>query len=176
MQKAAQEARLVTLSKAEMIKVVKDVVSEAGVDPKALRGSMGSQEFLKKQDAEFNVLQKEHLEKRIFSTLELKEIPGELRINPSLAPIGQVPSLSSSRKRMALELEPEVRIDGLECNRSHPKGIQFVNSKVIETLKHGIFFIDAFGNQAFQRVSDIHKVEVESLLWYMVMDGNIKIQ
>ncbi|GJS60987.1 hypothetical protein Tco_0655771 [Tanacetum coccineum] len=59
------------------------------------------------------------------------------------------PSLSSSRKRKALELEPEVRIAGLECNRSLLEGILFVNNKVIETPEHVIFFIDAFGDQAF---------------------------
>ncbi|GKB24047.1 hypothetical protein Tco_0863448 [Tanacetum coccineum] len=63
----------------------------------------------------------------------LKEIPGELIINPSLPPHEQVTSLSSSIKRKALELEPE----------------------------------------AFQRISDIHKVEVESLLGSMVMAGNV---
>nr|GEY61392.1 protein kinase superfamily protein [Tanacetum cinerariifolium] len=103
--------------------------------------------------------------------LPLKEIPGELGINPSL--LEQDPSLSSSQKRKALELEPGVRIASLECNRSLPEGVQFVNNKVIETPRHGIFFIDAFGGKAFQRISDIHKVEVESLLGYMVMAGNI---
>ncbi|GJV24064.1 hypothetical protein Tco_1376759 [Tanacetum coccineum] len=63
----------------------------------------------------------------------LKEIPGELIINPSLPPHEQVTSLSSSIKRKALELEPE----------------------------------------AFQRISDIYKVEVESLLGSMVMAGNV---
>ncbi|GKA34676.1 hypothetical protein Tco_0721105 [Tanacetum coccineum] len=104
----------------------------------------------------------------------LKEIPGELGINPSLPLSEQVPSLPSSKKRKALEFDPEIRIAGLECNRSLLEGIQFVNNKVVETPKHGIIFIDVFGDQAFQRVSDIHKVEVESLLGYMVMAGNIR--
>nr|GEV55953.1 retrovirus-related Pol polyprotein from transposon TNT 1-94 [Tanacetum cinerariifolium] len=62
----------------------------------------------------------------------LKEIPGELRINPSFPP-KQVPTLSSSRKRKALKLEPKVCTAGLECDRSILEGIQFVNNKVIET-------------------------------------------
>ncbi|GJW90068.1 hypothetical protein Tco_0167621 [Tanacetum coccineum] len=75
---------------------VKEVASEAEVDPKALCSLKGGKEFLKKQDVEYN------------------EIPGELIINPSLPPHEQVTSLSSSIKRKALELEPEVCIAGLE--------------------------------------------------------------
>ncbi|GKA69399.1 hypothetical protein Tco_0775463 [Tanacetum coccineum] len=44
---------------------------------------------------------------------------------------------------------------------------------VIEQPEDGIFFIDAFGIQAFQRVSDIDKVETETLMGYMVMAGNV---
>ncbi|GJU78550.1 hypothetical protein Tco_1275620 [Tanacetum coccineum] len=36
------------------------------------------------------------------------------------------------RKRKVLELEPKVRIPGLECNRSLPEGIPFVNNLVIK--------------------------------------------
>ncbi|GKG11728.1 hypothetical protein Tco_0345965, partial [Tanacetum coccineum] len=69
----------------------------------------------------------------------LKVIPGEIRINPSLPVPEQVPSLSSGRKRKAQELESEVRIPELECNRSLPEGVQFVNNKVIEYPEQGIF-------------------------------------
>ncbi|GKA71430.1 hypothetical protein Tco_0777569 [Tanacetum coccineum] len=73
----------------------------------------------------------------------LKVIPGEIRINPSLPVPEQVPSLSSGRKRKAQELELE-----------------------------GIFFIDVFGDQAFQRISDIHKADVDTLLSYLMMAIN----
>ncbi|GKA67743.1 hypothetical protein Tco_0767660 [Tanacetum coccineum] len=63
MQKAAQEAKLIALSKPELIKVVKEVASEARVDPKALCSSKDGKEFLKKHDVEYNVLQREHLAK-----------------------------------------------------------------------------------------------------------------
>ncbi|GKF96043.1 hypothetical protein Tco_0288778, partial [Tanacetum coccineum] len=52
MQKAAQETRLIALSKPELIKMVEEVASEARVDLKALRCSKGGHEFLMKQDAE----------------------------------------------------------------------------------------------------------------------------
>ncbi|GJU58614.1 hypothetical protein Tco_1236380 [Tanacetum coccineum] len=104
----------------------------------------------------------------------LKMILGELGISPSLPlPEQKTLSLSLSRKRKAFNLEPEVHITGLECNRNLPEWIPFVNNKVIETPEHEIFFIDAFEEQYFQRVSGIHKVEVETLLGYLMMAGNI---
>ncbi|GJT09752.1 hypothetical protein Tco_0856794 [Tanacetum coccineum] len=58
-------------------------------------------------------------------------------IHPTLSAPKQVPSLSSGRKRKTQELEPEVRIPGLECNRSLPKGVNFVNNNVIDHLDQG---------------------------------------
>ncbi|GJT42211.1 hypothetical protein Tco_0950926 [Tanacetum coccineum] len=102
LERATQEAKLIELNKHVLVKVVGEVVSEAGVDPSAFRNK--------------------------------KEI----------------------------ELEPEVRIADLECNKILPKGIPFVNNKVVETPEHVIFFTDALDEHAFQRVSAIHKVEVEN--------------
>ncbi|GJY97748.1 hypothetical protein Tco_0514658 [Tanacetum coccineum] len=62
-EKVAKEARLIELSKLALIKVGKEVASKAGVDPKALCSSKGGKELLKQQDAEYKVLQREHLEK-----------------------------------------------------------------------------------------------------------------
>nr|GEU33989.1 copia protein [Tanacetum cinerariifolium] len=69
----------------------------------------------------------------------------------------------SKRKRRIIELEPKTRIPSLECNRSLPKGVLFVNNMVIEEPEYGMFFIDVFGDKAFQRMSDINKVGVETL-------------
>ncbi|GJX18721.1 hypothetical protein Tco_0221398 [Tanacetum coccineum] len=55
----------------------------------------------------------------------LKKIPKELGIQsalPALVP-GQVASQSSGRKRKHMELEPEIKVLGLECNRSLPDGV-----------------------------------------------------
>ncbi|GKA11617.1 hypothetical protein Tco_0691163 [Tanacetum coccineum] len=52
------------------------------------------------------------------------------------------------RKRKHMELEPEIKVPGLECNRSLP--------------------------EAFQRWNDIHKVRVDSLVSYLVMASIIK--
>ncbi|GJU36025.1 hypothetical protein Tco_1184379 [Tanacetum coccineum] len=125
LERAAQEAKLIELNKPVMIKVVKEVVIEVGVDPI-------DESLSKNYD-------------------RLKVIPIELGISPTLPPLKLTHSLSSCRKRKALELKPEVCIAGLECNRSLPKRIPF----------------------AFQKVSDIHKVEVKTLLGYLVMAGNV---
>ncbi|GJW89882.1 hypothetical protein Tco_0167435 [Tanacetum coccineum] len=81
----------------------------------------------------------------------LRVIPGEIGISPSLPALEQVPSLSSGRKRKAQELEPKVRIYGLECNRSIPEGVQFVNNQVdVDTLLSYLVMasnIDTLANQ-----------------------------
>ncbi|GKD64376.1 hypothetical protein Tco_1306484, partial [Tanacetum coccineum] len=122
------------------VEVVKEVASEAEVDPKALCSLKGRDKLGAIIPKNKNKVVEEPITSLSKKYKRLKEIPGELIINPSLPPHKQVTSLSSSRKRKALELEPEVYIAGLE---------------------------------AFQRISDIHKVEVESLLGYMVMVGNV---
>ncbi|GJS03245.1 hypothetical protein Tco_0319753 [Tanacetum coccineum] len=100
----------------------------------------------------------------------LKMILGELRISPSLPLPEQTLSLSSSRKRKAFKLEPEVYITGLECNRSLPEWIPFMNNKVIETPKHEIFFIDAFKEHYVEtRRGDIWVKEEENMRRMMMM-------
>ncbi|GJX17530.1 transport protein Sec31 homolog B-like protein isoform X2 [Tanacetum coccineum] len=81
----------------------------------------------------------------------LKKTPKELGIQSALpTPIPkQAPSQSSGRKRMHMELEPEIKVPGLDCDRSLPK--------------------------AFQRWNGIHKVGVDSLVSYLVIASMIKI-
>nr|GEW14260.1 copia protein [Tanacetum cinerariifolium] len=78
------------------------------------------------------------------------------------------------RKRKHIELEPKIKVPRLECNRSLPGGVLFVNNMVIEEPKDGIFFTDVFGDQAFQRWNDIYKVRVDSLVSYLVMSSMIE--
>ncbi|GJX20370.1 hypothetical protein Tco_0223047 [Tanacetum coccineum] len=81
----------------------------------------------------------------------LKKIPEELRIQSALhAPAPeQAFSQLSGRKRKIIDLEPEIHIPRLECNRSLPKGVLFVNNMVIEEPEYGMFFIDFVGDKAF---------------------------
>ncbi|GKC41844.1 hypothetical protein Tco_1059566, partial [Tanacetum coccineum] len=59
---------------------------------------------------------------------------------------------------------------------SLPEGIHFLNNIVIEEPEYGIFFTNVFGDQAFQRWNDIHKVGVDYLVSYLVMASMIKTQ
>ncbi|GJU65281.1 hypothetical protein Tco_1022735 [Tanacetum coccineum] len=90
-----------------------------------------------------------------------------------LLALNKVPLNSQEGKEKKMELEPEIRIPALECNMSLPKGVLFINNMVIEEPEYGIFFIDVFDDKAFQRISDINKVGVETLLTYLVMASNI---
>ncbi|GJU49369.1 hypothetical protein Tco_1218924 [Tanacetum coccineum] len=147
MKKDAQEARLIELSKPELIKVVAEVASEAGSDPKALRNMKGGKEFLKNQDAEFKNFKfgdfsvsewdelsviipkkKNKVVNELMTSLSnryerLKEIPGEFGSNPSLPLPEQVHSLPSSQNRKAIELGPKFHIASLECNHSPLKDV-----------------------------------------------------
>ncbi|GJY54702.1 hypothetical protein Tco_0446366 [Tanacetum coccineum] len=158
-EKVAKEARLFELSKHALIKVGEEVASEAGVDPKALCSSKGGKELLKQQDAEYKVLQREHLEKLKKKRFDQNFMFGDSDVSECdelsdiiLKKENKVGTVETekSRKRKALELEHKVRIAGLECDRSLPEGVKFVNNKVIEIPEHGIFFIDAFGDHPFK--------------------------
>ncbi|GKD10800.1 hypothetical protein Tco_1190485, partial [Tanacetum coccineum] len=84
------------------------------------------------------------------------------------------PSQSLGRNKKHMELEPEIKVPGLECYRSLPEGVPFVNNVVIEEPEYGIFFTNVFGDQAFQRWNDIHKIGIDSLVSYLVMASMIK--
>ncbi|GKA97631.1 hypothetical protein Tco_0825525 [Tanacetum coccineum] len=86
----------------------------------------------------------------------------------------QALSQASGRKRKHMELEPKIKVHRLECNRSLLEGVPFVNNMVIEEPEYEIFFTDVFGDQAFQRWNDIHKVGIDSLVSYLVMASMIK--
>ena len=62
----------------------------------------------------------------------------------------------------------------LHCNKDPPAGVKFATNKMIKDPEYGLFFIDEYGSPAFQRVSDIHKVETPTLLAYKMMDRHYK--
>ncbi|GKC90412.1 hypothetical protein Tco_1151061 [Tanacetum coccineum] len=69
--------------------------------------------------------------------------------NPfKLSDFGLIELDELGRKRKHMELEPDIKVPGLECNKSPP--------------------------EAFQRWNDIHKVEMDFLLSYLVMASMIK--
>ncbi|GJT72156.1 hypothetical protein Tco_1031442 [Tanacetum coccineum] len=85
----------------------------------------------------------------------LKKIPKELGIQSALpAPVPeQALSQTSGRKRKHMELEHEVKVHRLECIRSLPEGVPFVNN-----------------------MDDIHKVGMDSLVSYLVMASIVKTE
>ncbi|GJU85700.1 hypothetical protein Tco_1293246 [Tanacetum coccineum] len=78
------------------------------------------------------------------------------------------------KKKKHIELEPETKIPRLECNRTLPEHVPFVYNMVIKEPEHGIFFTDEFGDQAFQRWSDIDKVRMEAFVSYLVAASMVK--
>ncbi|GKB05821.1 hypothetical protein Tco_0834016, partial [Tanacetum coccineum] len=70
--KATEKAKLLAMSKPELIKVVQEEASKAGVDPKILASAKGGHEFKKIQDAELQVLNREHSQK-VKRQMELKK-------------------------------------------------------------------------------------------------------
>ncbi|GJT65153.1 retrovirus-related pol polyprotein from transposon TNT 1-94 [Tanacetum coccineum] len=77
----------------------------------------------------------------------VREEAKKLGINPKEAIFTkaipeQASSQTSGRKRKHMELELKVKVPRLECNRSLPEGVPFVNNMVIEEPEYGIFFTD----------------------------------
>ncbi|GKD71248.1 hypothetical protein Tco_1325338 [Tanacetum coccineum] len=104
---------------------------------------------------------------------EAIRVPYEIHESQLSLPPAQAPSQLLGRKRKIIELEHEICIPGLECNRSLPEGVQIVDNMVIEEPEYEIFYINIFSDEAFQKMSDIHKVDTKTLLTYQVMDSDI---
>nr|GEV64300.1 hypothetical protein [Tanacetum cinerariifolium] len=104
----------------------------------------------------------------------LRQIPREHGIQSTLPTPEQDLSQTSRRNQKHVELEPETRIPGLECNRALLKNVTFVNNMVIKEPKYGVFFTDEFSDQAFQRWSDIDKVGMVALVSYLVAASMVK--
>ncbi|PWA68807.1 hypothetical protein CTI12_AA304710 [Artemisia annua] len=52
--------------------------------------------------------------------------------------------------------------------KRYEEGVKFRDGVVIEKPEHGIFFIDAFDEYAFQRVSDLEIVDTQTLFFYKI--------
>nr|GEY90689.1 hypothetical protein [Tanacetum cinerariifolium] len=81
----------------------------------------------------------------------LRQIPWELGIQSALSAPKQATSQTSVRKRKHMELEPETRIPGLECNRALPENVPMKLRKLIaehpdqEKLKSKKVKLEALG-------------------------------
>ncbi|GKB23373.1 hypothetical protein Tco_0862774 [Tanacetum coccineum] len=161
-EQAAKEARL---SKLELIKVVHEKAIKARVDPMILASAKGGQEFKKIHDTEIKVLNREH-SKKIKKAKELRK-----------KRIDQYRWTTNSR------LKPETITD----IHIHPNIMPVVitvyrgdrrNFDIYKPFKFGDFGVtkldelDVFNDEAFQRMSDIYKVDVKTLFTYLVMASN----
>ncbi|GJV51890.1 hypothetical protein Tco_1447631 [Tanacetum coccineum] len=70
--KAEEEARLLAMTKPEVIKVVQEEDEKIGLDPKAIKGAKAGEIFKKAQDAKHGVLKRQHTEK-VRKSLELRK-------------------------------------------------------------------------------------------------------
>nr|GEV26575.1 copia protein [Tanacetum cinerariifolium] len=185
MKKAAEEKKLLAVSRPELINVIRKEAKKLIIDPKEAISTTAGETSKKAQDAEHEVLKREHsktvkrkieLNKKRAEEYILKKILDEPKIQSALpAPVlEQVLSQTSGRKRKHIELEPKIKMHALECNRILPEGVPFVNNRVIEEPKYGIFFINVFSDHAFQRWEDIHKVRMDSFVSYLVMALMVK--
>nr|GEY60854.1 copia protein [Tanacetum cinerariifolium] len=184
--KAKEEARLNAISKTELIKVVHEEAKKIGIHLKEAISSKADELFKKAQDTEHEVLKRQRTKKvrkslglrkhkydsylwTVSSRLKPKPIT-DIKIHLKIKPVvitvykGTDGRNFNVHKPFSLdhlkhmELEPETRIPGLECNRTLPENVPFVNNMVIEEPEYVIFFTNEFGDQAFQRWSDIDKV------------------
>ncbi|GKE65484.1 hypothetical protein Tco_1519645 [Tanacetum coccineum] len=130
---------------------------------------------------ELNKKRAEQYKWTIYSRLKPEHIT-DVKIHPNTKPasalpapvLEQDPSQSLGRKRKHMELKPEIKVPGIECNQSLPEGVPFVNNMVNEESEYEIFFTNVFGDQAFQRWNEIHKVGLDSQVSYLVMASMIK--
>nr|GFB51925.1 hypothetical protein [Tanacetum cinerariifolium] len=157
--KVVEQARLFAITKPEVVKVVREEVEKIGIDPEIITSAKEGEKFKKAQDTKLkreiipknkNVVVKELMNSLSRRYERIKEILKKLRIQSALPAsiLEQALSKSSRRKRKHMELEREIKVPGLDYDRSLP--------------------------EAFQRWNDIHKVEVDSLVSYLVMASMIK--
>ncbi|GJW16371.1 hypothetical protein Tco_0020504 [Tanacetum coccineum] len=176
--KATEQARLLAITKPEVVKVVHEEAEKLELILKELpmQRKYNFDELREIIPIKKNVVVKDLMNSLSRRYERIKKIPKELGIQSALpAPIlEQASSKSLGRKRKHVELEPKIKVPGLGYDRSLPEGVPFVNNMVIEEPKYGIFFTDMFGGQAFQKWNDIHKVGVDSLVSYLVMASMIK--
>nr|GEV98252.1 integrase, catalytic region, zinc finger, CCHC-type, peptidase aspartic, catalytic [Tanacetum cinerariifolium] len=167
--KAEEEAILNAISKTEVIKVVREEAKKIGIHPKE---EISSKAVYRGIDGRNFDVHKPFL----FGAFGISELDELREIIPKKknTVVKDLMNSLSRRKRKHMELEPEIRIPGLECNRTLPENVSFVNNMVIEEHEYEIFFTDEFGDQAFQRWSDIDKVRMEALVSYPLAASMVK--
>ncbi|GJR80819.1 hypothetical protein Tco_0151604 [Tanacetum coccineum] len=170
-----EEAKRLAMTKTKLIKIVQEEAEKIRIDPKKVISAKACEKFKKAQDAK--ILKPELItdvkiypnSKPIVLTVYMNNDKRNFNVHNTfkfanfeiteLDELGTIiekkkssiaPSQALGRKWKHKELEPKIKVPGLECNRSLPK------------------------DQAFQRWKDIHKVGIDSLVSYLVMALMIK--
>nr|GEU73724.1 hypothetical protein [Tanacetum cinerariifolium] len=200
--KAEEEARLNVIRKTEVIKVVREEAKKLGIHPKEAIITKACELFKKTQEAEHEQTKIElitdikiHPKTKplvitvykgtdgrnfnvhkpfLFGSFGISELD-ELRelilkkkntVNkPHLKPQEE----NESTWNLSLKQE-SMGWNAIELSLKIP----FVNNMVIEEPEYGIFFTGEFGDQAFQRWSDIDKVGMKTLVPYLVAVSMVK--
>nr|GEV28047.1 reverse transcriptase domain-containing protein [Tanacetum cinerariifolium] len=179
--KVVEQARLLAITKPEVVKVVREEAKKIRIDPKRITSEKEGKKFKKAHGAELKAPNKERNEKlrkslslmkhnlenymwtignkhkrRSFKKRNMvvkdlmnslsrryerrKKILEELGIQLALLALilEHASSKSSGRKRKYMELEPKIKVSGLDYDRSLLEGVPFVNNMVIEEPEYGI--------------------------------------
>nr|GEZ28564.1 retrovirus-related Pol polyprotein from transposon TNT 1-94 [Tanacetum cinerariifolium] len=113
LRKAAEEERLLSISKPEVIKVVQEEAEKIRLDPKKIANTKADElrEIIPKKK---NTVVQDLMTSLSRMYERIRKILEELGIKSALP--APDPEQSSRKKRKHMELEPEIKIPGLECN------------------------------------------------------------
>ncbi|GKA87733.1 hypothetical protein Tco_0809497 [Tanacetum coccineum] len=197
LKKAAEEARLFAISMPKVIKVVQEEAEKIGLDLEKIASAKACEKFKKAQDAEHQVLKREHSQKvKRLTELNKKRaeqyiwtMTNKIKLEPitdftdfgiteldELCPIIQkknnsiVKDLMTSLSKRYERLKKILEELGIQYALLAPVPEQALSqTSGRKRAEYGIFFLDVFGNQAFQRWNDIRKVGADSLISDLVM-------
>nr|GEV83074.1 hypothetical protein [Tanacetum cinerariifolium] len=206
MKKAAKEAKLLTKSNPEVIKVVREEAKKLRINPKEVVSTKAGEKFKKALDAEHEVLKREHSKKvkRITNlnkrraeeymwtmTNRIKPEPIiDIKIYPNTKPV--VVSVFQNNNKRNFDVQNPFKYTDFGINELDELGL-VIQKKKNSIVKDPMTSLCkryerlkkipeepgiqyALPAPAFQRWDDIHKVRVDSLVSYLVMASMVKTE
>ncbi|GJR83073.1 hypothetical protein Tco_0153858 [Tanacetum coccineum] len=200
--KDAEQARLLAITKPEVVKVVREEAEKIRIGPERITSAKEGEKFKKAQDVELKVLNKERNEK-LRKSLKLRKHKYEnymwtignklkpekitdVKIHPHIKPIvvkvykstnrrtfensissscpilEQASSKSLGRKRKHMELEPEIKVPGLDWDRSLPEVIALM-IKTLENVRFCLKLKKLIAEHPDQEKLKSKRVKLEAL-------------
>ncbi|GKA00811.1 hypothetical protein Tco_0673476 [Tanacetum coccineum] len=175
--KAEEEARLLAITKPEVIKVVQEETEKIGLDLKAIKGAKAGEMFKKAQDAKHVVLKRQHT-KKVRKSLELRKHKGTDGRNFEVYEPFLFGAFGISELDELREIIPKKK-NAVPLNKPHPdpqegNGSTWNLSLKQESMDWNAIELSLKMDQAFQRCSDIDKVGMEALVSYLVAASMVK--